>query len=84
MEVIRHLKLILARHGIPAEIVSGNRPQFSAEAFAKFTKSYGITCKTSNPKKPQGRYVLNALAGPQQPYLLISLGMLSILVSGKP
>ena len=62
MEVIRHLKSILVRHGTPAEIISGNRPQFSAEAFAEFTKSYGITRQTSSTRKPQGGYVLNALA----------------------
>ena len=54
MEVIRHLKSIMARHGIPAEIVSDNGPQFSAEVFAEFTKSYGITHQTSSPRYPQG------------------------------
>ena len=54
MEVIRHLKSIMARHGIPAEIVSDNRPQFSAAVFAEFTKSYGITHQTSSPRHPQG------------------------------
>ena len=83
MEVIRHLKSILARHGIPAEIVSGNRPQFSAEAFAEFTKSYGITRKTSSPRKPQGRVRFERPCRPATT-LPPHLGMLSILVSGKP
>ena len=54
MEVIRHLKSIMARHGIPAEIVSHNGPQFSSEVFAEFTKLYGITHQTSSPRYPQG------------------------------
>ena len=77
MEVIRHLKPIIARHRIPAEIVSDNRPQFSAEVFAEFMKSYGITHKTSSPIYPQGngeaeqavRTVNSILSKSVDPYL---------------
>ena len=53
IEVIRHLKSIMASHGIPAETVLDNRPQLSAEVFAKLTKSYGIIHLTSSPQYPQ-------------------------------
>ena len=53
-EVVRYLKSIMARHGIPAELVSDNGPQFSAETFTDFTKEYGITHKTSSPRHPLG------------------------------
>ena len=53
-EVVRHLKSIMACHGIPAELVSDNGPQFSAETFTDFTKEYDITHNTSSPKHPQG------------------------------
>ena len=53
-EVVRHLKSIMACHGIPAELISDNGPQFSADVFTEFTKTYGISHKTSSPRHPQG------------------------------
>ena len=44
----------MARHSIPAELVSDNGPQFSAETFTNFTKEYGITHNTTSPRHPQG------------------------------
>ena len=37
-DVIRQLKSIFARHGIPEELVSDNGPQYTAEEFACFPK----------------------------------------------
>ena len=54
LEVVRYLKSIMAHHGIPTELVSDNRPQFSAETFTDFIKEYSITHKTSSPRHPQG------------------------------
>lgn len=51
--VIRQLKSIFARHGIPKELVSDNGPQYSAEEFACFAKEYGFQHLTSSPKFPQ-------------------------------
>lgn len=51
--VIRHFKSIFARHGIPAELLTNNGPQFSANAFSEFANTYGFTHKTSSPHFPQ-------------------------------
>ena len=52
-EVIRHMKSILARHGIPDHIMTDNGPQFSAVEFCDFAKAYGFLHKTSSPHFPQ-------------------------------
>ena len=41
-EVIRHTKSILARHGIPKEIVSDNGPLYSSLEYKNFVREYGI------------------------------------------
>ena len=52
-DVIRQLKSIIARHGIPEELVSDNGPQYTAEEFACFAKKYGFQHQTSSPKFTQ-------------------------------
>jgi len=52
-EVIRHTKSILARHGIPKEIVSDNGPQYSSLEYKKFAEDYGFLHTTSSPRFPQ-------------------------------
>ena len=47
------LKEVFSIHGIPDVICSDNGPQFSAESFAQFAKTYGFTHTTSSPKYPQ-------------------------------
>ena len=47
------LKEVFATHGIPELILTDNGPQFSAESFAQFAKSYGFTHTTSSPRFPQ-------------------------------
>ena len=37
-EVIMHLKSIMARHGIPQELVADNGPQFISNRFTTFAK----------------------------------------------
>ena len=51
--VIKHMKSIFARHGIPREVVSDNGPQYSLREFAKFFRHYGFVYCTSRPKYPQ-------------------------------
>ena len=46
--VILHLKSILARHGIAAEIVSDNMP-FASREFVNFANKWGICLTTSSP-----------------------------------
>jgi len=52
--VIKHMKSIFTRHGIPQEVVSDNGPQYSSKEFANFSKEYGFLHTTSSPKFPQG------------------------------
>ena len=51
--VIDALKTLFARHGIPEVLCSYNSPQYSAEEFAQFVKSYDICHITSSPRYPQ-------------------------------
>ena len=53
-EVIRRMKSIFARHGIPEVVVSDNGPQYSTQAFREFTKDYQFRHETSSPYYPQG------------------------------
>ena len=51
-EVIIHLKSIMARHGIPEQLVSDNGPQFSSNRFATFAKQWEFCNNTSSPMFP--------------------------------
>ena len=53
-EVIRHMKSIFARHGIPEIVVSDNCPQFAADSFSRFSREYQFEHVTSSPYYPQG------------------------------
>ena len=87
-EVVRYLKSIMTRHGIPAELVSDNGPRFSAETFTDFTKEYGITHKTSSPRHPQGngeaervvKTIKSILNKSDDPYL----GLLAYRITALP
>ena len=52
-EVIRHMKSIFARHGIPQKVMSDNGPQFASSLFKGFAIDYGFTHHTSSPRYPQ-------------------------------
>ena len=51
-EVIRALKAIFARDGIPEELRSDNGPQYASAEFTNFTKEWGFRHTTSSPRFP--------------------------------
>ena len=51
--VIKALKEIFARFGIPDEVVSDNGPQFSSAEFAVFAKTWSFAHVTSSPTHAQ-------------------------------
>jgi hypothetical protein len=52
-DVIRVLKSIFARHGVPMTCVSDNGPCYSSAQFAEFARSYGFSHQTSSPRYAQ-------------------------------
>ena len=52
-EVIRALKAIFARHGIPEELRSDNGPQYASAEFTHFAKEGSFRHTTSSPRFPQ-------------------------------
>ena len=52
-EVIRALKSIFARHGIPEVVRSDNGPQYDSAEFTKFAKEWGFQHVTSSPRYAQ-------------------------------
>ena len=53
LEVIRALKAIFARHGIPKEERSDNGPQYTSAEFTNFAKEWGFEHTTSSPRFPK-------------------------------
>ncbi|VDI47523.1 Hypothetical predicted protein [Mytilus galloprovincialis] len=51
--VIRKLRALFARYGIPDTVISDNGPQFSCNEFAKFATEWEFDHKTSSPTYPQ-------------------------------
>ena len=52
-EIIRALKSIFARHGIPEQVRSDNGPQYDSAEFSHFAKEWGFKHVTSSPRFPQ-------------------------------
>ena len=50
--VIKSLKRIFARHGVPDSLASDNDPQYSSDEFKQFVHSYGISHLTSSRNHP--------------------------------
>ena len=51
--IIKALKSIFARHGIPSVLFSDNGPQFNSTAFKEFSSLYHFQHTTSSPRYPQ-------------------------------
>ena len=51
--VITHSKSIFSRHGIPAEVVSDNGPQYSSKEYQAFADSWEFKHTTVSPVNPQ-------------------------------
>ena len=51
--VITYTKSIFSRHGIPAEVVSDNGPQYSSREFQAFAESWEFKHTTVSPLNPQ-------------------------------
>ena len=47
--IIRSLKSIFARHGLPTTMMSDNGPQYSSQEFSSFAKEYQFEHVTSSP-----------------------------------
>ena len=50
--IIKFMKTIFNRHGIPSDLVADNNPHNSSE-FLKFSKEYGLNFILSSPTYPQ-------------------------------
>ena len=51
--VISTMKQVFSEHGIPNRVVCDNGPQYSSEAFKKFTQKWQFDHITSSPKFPK-------------------------------
>ena len=51
--VIRVLKTVFARHGIPEIFRSDNGPQFASQEMQEFARFYGFLHRTSSPRYPR-------------------------------
>ena len=51
--IVKALKGIFARHGIPEVLRSDNGPQFDSEAMTAFASEYEFSHTTSSPRYPQ-------------------------------
>ena len=52
-EVVRCLKSMFSRHGIPERVRSDNGPPFDSGEYAKFANDWGFSISTSSPKFPR-------------------------------
>ena len=51
--VVRELKTIFARFGIPEILVTDNGPQFASKEFEAYVKSWSFNHTTTSPRYPQ-------------------------------
>ncbi len=76
-EIIRQMKSMFSRHGVPNVVMSDNGPQYSSETFKNFAKTYNFKHVTSSPLYPKSngaaeravQSVKNLLRKASDPYL---------------
>ncbi|XP_056017382.1 uncharacterized protein K02A2.6-like [Ostrea edulis] len=51
--IVKQMKSIFSRFGIPKKVVSDNGPQYNSSEFTNFASDYGFNHDTSSPKYPQ-------------------------------
>ena len=51
--VIKGMKTVFARHGIPHEVISDNGPAYDSAEFAKFAEGWDFAHTTASPHYPQ-------------------------------
>lgn len=51
--IIRQLKNIFARHGVPILLISDNGPQYSSRTFKNFVNKWQIEHRTTSPEFPK-------------------------------
>lgn len=77
--IIKALKEIFSRHGIPEVVRSDNGPQYISDLFREFAKVYQVQHITSSPHYPQSngqsertiQIVKNMLTKAEDPYLAL-------------
>ena len=52
-EVIKKVKSLCARYGIPKVLISDNGPQLASREFSNFTRAWNICHQTSSPRYPR-------------------------------
>ena len=67
--IIRSLKSIFARHGLPMTVMSDNDPQYSSQEFSSFAEEYQFEHVTSSPHYPQA--IKGLLQKSTEPYLAL-------------
>ena len=55
--IINSIKSIFARHGIPENVISDNRRQYTSDKFKEFSIKYQFKHITFSPKYPRGNSV---------------------------
>ena len=52
--MIKEMKSVFARHGIPETVISDNGPAYASNEFKAFAKAYKFQAVTSSPRYPRG------------------------------